>query len=242
MSATVSRSTRPADPEELRRLRSQASRAPLVGCLGLVFGLGAVSGFFVVNSWFGVVGGAVGAVAPLAIGIWVLVMSLRAAEPRRLRIAEDLEHGMIEVLSVEGATPQWVVAEHSSVDPAFVFELVGGATLVVLGQWLRDPATFGGTERDLPQSDEGERFANGLLPPFAFPTHSFQLHRFPVCGEVVRIRIDGDYVAPEEYPGHLDLRPLNDRPTSVLDCPASGLPRAVEAAQSVRPSRRGGIG
>ena len=117
----------------------------------------------------------------------------------RARIREDFANGTVEVLAITGAVPLNVPAMHSSVDPAFAIGLEGDRTLLLLGQWLSDPATFGRTRTDLTRDDDaGDAFANGLPPPCAFPTGAFTVHRFPVSGDVVRIELAGEYIAPAD--------------------------------------------
>ena len=131
-----------------------------------------------------------------------------------------------ETVAITSAVPLNIPAMHSSVDPAFAIELDDGRTLVLLGQWLSDPKTFGGTWKDLPEDDDGgDAFANGLPPPYAFPTSAFTVERFPVSGTVVRIGLAGDYLAPADLA--VDLRQVNDYPSRIYETPPSGLPEAV---------------
>ena len=146
--------------------------------------------------------------------------------PIRERIREDLANGTVEILAITSAAPLHVPAMHSSVDPAFAIELDDGRTLVLLGQWLSDPKAFGGTWRDLPEDDDaGDAFANGLPPPYAFPTSAFTVERFPVSGTVVRIGLNGPYVAPADL--EVDLRPVNDYPSRIYETPAARLSEAL---------------
>jgi hypothetical protein len=108
-----------------------------------------------------------------------------------------------------------------SVSPAFAIELEGGRTLLLLGQWLSEEATFGGTRNPSLDDDAGEPFANALPPPHAFPTRAFTVHRFPISGEGLRIELTGPYVEPSEL--NLDLRSANGYPSRIYDVVPSKL-------------------
>ena len=230
MAAACARTTRPATSAEVERLRAQASDHASFGCLTVLALPVALAGLFVGLRFGGAIGaiGAVVGVLAAAILIAPLLMAFRRHRaPIRARIQQDVADGIIEVLAVTGAAPLAIPATHSSVDPAFAFELDGGRTLVLLGQWLGDPATFGGDAKTLRDDDAGDAFANALPPPYAFPTRAFTVHRFPASGEVVRIDLGGEYVAPAELDGDIDLTKVSDYPSRVFDMPPSGLAGAL---------------
>jgi hypothetical protein len=225
MAAACVRTTRPATEAELALAREQGKFRGALGCL-------AVPLAFVLFGSVAVAGRAGWAFAAALIGAVLIVFAIFARSmtsylrPIRERIREDLANGTVEILAITSAAPLHVPAMHSSVDPAFAIELDDGRTLVLLGQWLSDPKAFGGTWRDLPEDDDaGDAFANGLPPPYAFPTSAFTVERFPVSGTVVRIGLNGPYVAPADL--EVDLRPVNDYPSRIYETPAARLSEAL---------------
>lgn len=221
MPAACVRTTRPATDGELALLREQGKFRGSLGCLAVplafvLFGSVAIAGR---------VGYAFTAAVIAAVLILFAIVARSMTgylRPIRERIREDVANGTVEILAITSAAPLNIPSMHSSVDPAFAIEIDAGRTLVLLGQWLSDPATFGGSSKDLATDDDaGDAFANGLPPPFAFPTSAFTVERFPVSGTVVRIGLAGDYVAPADLA--LDLRPVNDYPSRLYDTPASRL-------------------
>jgi hypothetical protein len=170
------------------------------------------------------VGAGIFGLATVVVG-GLVVSFLRHRAPIRARASLDLEARTVEVLTVTDAAPLSIDAMHSSVDPAFAFEIEDGRTLVLLGQWLRDEATFGGTRDPSADDDAADAFANGLTPPNAFPTSAFTVHRFPASGEVVRIDLAGPYVAPAALA--LDLRAANDYPSRIYEVIPSRLSEVV---------------
>ena len=222
MPAVCVRTTRPATDAERARLRSRASLRGAIGCLSvlavplIVVGVAAGVRFGWTLAAVVILAGA------LAVGVFARSF---IADGRRSRewLRQDAANGSVEVLTITSATPLAIPATHSSVDPAFALELDDGRTLVLLGQWLASPETFGGRSADLEDDDAGDAYANALPPPYAFPTSAFTVHRFPLSGEVVRIELAGDYVAPADLGGHLDLTPVNDSPSFIVDAPPSRL-------------------
>lgn len=78
--------------------------------------------------------------------------------------------------------------------PILAFDTGGGTILLLQGQWLLECETYGA---ELSRNDEGDEFFNGLPPPHSFPSTDFTITRFPNSGEVLRIRVAGDYSAPD---------------------------------------------
>lgn len=231
MPALCARTTRPATSAELAYLRAQAKDGASLGCLAVVALVAlpsAATCFFVGERFGGAIGGALGFLAS-AIGAGAIARSLvKFSAPIRARIAQDLENGTVEVLKLSSVSPIDIPATHSSVDPAFAFELEGNRTLLLLGQWLSEPSTFGGDWKNVVDDDAGDAFANALPPPYSFPTDAFTLHRFAVSGEVVRIDLDGQYAKPREVPVHVDLREANDFPSRIVDGPPEDLSAALQ--------------
>jgi hypothetical protein len=90
----------------------------------------------------------------------------------------------VEEVRVRGARAVEVDGDHSSVTPAAAIEVAGGKLLLLAGQWLDEPTTYGLPEAD-PCDEDG---------PFGtvFPCQGFTLRRVPASGEVRSIRIEGE--------------------------------------------------
>lgn len=196
-----------------------------MGCLAVLALPFAATCFFVGERVAGLVVGAVAVALAVAAILAFYVSYHRFSAPIRDRVRRDIANASVEVLSITDAVAFNIPAAHASVDPAFAIELDDGRTLLLLGQWLSEPSTFGADAKDLPEADDGDAFANALPPPCSFPTRAFTLHRFPISGEVVRVELVGDYVAPEDI--DLDLRRVNDMPSRILECTLADLPGAV---------------
>jgi hypothetical protein len=226
MAATCIRTTRPATATELATLTQRGQARGVLGCAAVpaVFAAGAA---IVMAARFGLLAGGV-VVLVAALAATAVVVSFRSYwRPVQARIREDVASGTVEVLTIASAAPFHIPPMHSSVSPAFAFELEGGRTLVLLGQWLSEEATFGGTPDPVADDDAGDAFANALTPPNAFPTSAFVVHRFARSGEVVRIELTGPYLEPAEL--NLDLRPANDFPSRIYEVPPSKLAEVLAA-------------
>jgi hypothetical protein len=233
MAATLTRSTRDATAEDIRVLERQAGVSSTLRHL-LLMATALAAGAFVLGRFLGgVVGGVVVAILVLGFFGWAATSFLRFHAPIRKRVDADLRNRTVEILDISGAQPFTIPADHSSVDPAFAIELDGNRTLILVGQWLREPRTFGGSHEQLRDGDdEGDRYANVLPPPYAFPTSAFTVHRFPVSGVVVRIDIKGDYVAPAELVPQVELRKGVPADSHVLECPVRDLGGHFEAMKN----------
>jgi hypothetical protein len=230
MPATCVRTTRPATAGELATLRERGKARGMVGCLAAGAVPVAVAAL--------VVGLKLGLLFGLGVVVLVLVVValfahsfLQYHRPIRARQREDEAQATVEVLAIAAAEPIEIPPMHSSVSPAFAIELEGGRTLLLLGQWLSEEATFGGTPSDREgwDDDAGDAFGNALPPPFSFPTRDFTVHRFPISGEVLRIELTGPYVHPPEL--DLDLRAVNDAPSRIFDVVPSKLVEALPPAR-----------
>jgi hypothetical protein len=232
MPAACVRTVRAASSQELDELRVRAKGWGTPGCATIIALPLVVTGFLVGLQPGGFVGGVTGALlAAAALGCCFYSFH-RFSSPVKKRMRQDLSNAQVEVLAIVDAVPLSIPASHSSADPGFAFELENGRTLLLLGEWLCEPDTFGGDWKGLPDNDEGDNFANALPPPFSFPTRAFTVHRFPLSGEVLRISLESDYVAPETMEGDIDLAALNDMPSRVLHCPLSDLAETVRSLRS----------
>lgn len=77
--------------------------------------------------------------------------------------------------------------------PVLALDIGGEMILFLQGQWLLERGTYGAA---IPVNDEGDEKFNGLPPPHSFPCTDFTISRFPSSGEVLRIHVAGDYLAP----------------------------------------------
>lgn len=222
MPATATFTRRPATAEELTSLRQSTRRGStwlmLVAALPL-FGLS-----YALYTRVSVVAG----ILLAAVLLWILVSCMTELTQHFRRdialVRADQRLGEVEVITVSGAQPVQLPAPAEAIDLAFAFALPGNRTLVLAGQWLGYPPSFGVSWDDLQSSDTGGDYANELSPPCAFPTSAFSVHRFPASGVVVRLNLHGDYVAPATCVAQLDLDLLlSGAESMVFDCAVEDL-------------------
>jgi hypothetical protein len=144
-----------------------------------------------------------GGALPLLFCLWLGASVWRDSRDRRARARRDLADDAVQVIEVEDAP---VLELHPIGDdhPAVCFDLGEGQLLLLKGQWLRDPATYGLRE-DPSEGDEGDGFLNNLPEPCSFPRSKFTVTRAPESGRVLRLEVGGDYVPPE---GPVDALPM----------------------------------
>ena len=160
------------------------------------------------SPWVGAIAGALIGFA----GYLALALSYRRSElPQRLRAAADVKGGEVQALLVETTRAIELEVDHSSVDPAILIEVDEGQLLLLCGQWLRDPEIYGSNQ---PPAEDDTPWWNDLAPPHAFPARRFTVTRFPHCGEVLSIEVEGEYLAPERTVG-TDLAGLAPRPSEI---------------------------
>ena len=84
-------------------------------------------------------------------------------------------------------------------EPILAFEIDENVALFLQGQWLRDEATYGAEPLSEEQYEDDAlvEHVNHLPAPHSFPSSEFTVSRFPNSGIVTRIRVQGEYVAPE---------------------------------------------
>lgn len=216
MVASCERSERPATTEEIAAVPSL--RSERLGC-SLVFAAPFLIGSYPLftrleGTWGALLGVTTLAVAGLVFaGVWRDWTGMKRGHDR------DAQTGVVEILTIRGARAVEIFGDHSSAMPAFAFELEGERTLLLMGPELQDPPTFGGKWSDLNEEQEEERdnYANMLLPPLAFPTTDFRLHRWPGSGHILRIEPLGDYLAPTPDTEETLLHLLTGIPSQVLD-------------------------
>ena len=74
------------------------------------------------------------------------------------------------------------------------FELDGETILLLWGQWLFDPHTYGAEDHIVP--DDAETFLNAQDRPFAFPCKDFTVHRCLQSRRVLKIDTGGEPLSP----------------------------------------------
>lgn len=173
-----------------------------LGCLLVFFGI--VPGLLLgkVGSWAG------GLVSPQAAGYgrwisWVFGLGMFIAtlaifipyeRRRRMRTRQDAAEHMVQEIAV--SEPRvFEIRLISDNDPILAFDIGDDKILFLQGQWLREPQTYGAP----PQTDDPEeQFLNGLPRPYSFPNSAFTVTRLPHSGRVLRIRVQGNYLAPQK--------------------------------------------
>jgi hypothetical protein len=221
--------TRPATPEERAVIRVHAGLAvPVV--VGLVSAGGAVVAFYeagAVGRWLGrLVAGDAGAAWGLSIGrgvgavagALVLAVMLYAVLRLRAPAIADARAGLVEELRVRW--PRAVQVSGGTRAPALALDVGFRKVLVVQGEWLRKQHVHGGPP----------------ARPEDFPSTAFTLVRLPRAGVVVRIRLEGEPVAPG--PAVEALRPrYRLRDSELVEGTLEELPNALARADAERRRR-----
>lgn len=135
--------------------------------------------------------------AAVVVTLLMLWVVRRMDGGKRARVRRDRQQGEVEVLELR-VERAWELDPHdTAITPALLVELGEGESLLLMGPWLWEAATFGAPA---PASEhEAElQFFNGFAPPFAFPTTELTLTRFPHTGRVTAIRLRGEYLAPAD--------------------------------------------
>jgi hypothetical protein len=178
------------------------------GCLTVVMGGGLGTGLWMACGWirskFGPSGQSTGRWIAVLITVVVfaaMAISFRRSEKKdQTRSKTDVESGQVQELRVRTGRVFELMGEHSSIDPALCFDLGGGRLLLLVGQWLiNDYQLFGVPAGVDPESDDEitETIPNRLPAPWSFPSQSFVLRRLPESGQVLSIRVEGEFVKPE---------------------------------------------
>ena len=196
---------RPLTDDERQRIasRTNADFAASWGCLALPFALVTFGAQYV----GGAVAGWPGRLLAVALGLAAFATafhSFRRFEVKgRRQIRADLEAGVVQQIHVRTSRVAQFEPDHSSIDPAFAFDIGRGNLLVVAGQWIvNEPRTFGVPSGTAPLVDEdlAEAIGNRLPPPWSFPSDRFTLSRLPVSGEVLSVRVAGEALVPTKGP------------------------------------------
>lgn len=130
-------------------------------------------------------------VAPL--GAWLSCRFLRGFLQVAREAKTDCQNGMVEVVEVQDANCI-VQSEYNDEGPILFFDIGDGKVLLLWGQWLFDPGTYGAKKHGV--ASEAAAHINGLDEPYAFPSKSFTLHRTPGLGRVLKIDVTGDRLEP----------------------------------------------
>jgi hypothetical protein len=205
----VTRKT-PFTDEERRQATTDGRPQVSLFVFSLVFFVG-VFGYppGLLGGWLGGLAGypTVGQYVGWTIGLWLVVhlgvSFVRFDADTRRRVRADVERGEVDELEVRGARVVRIEAGNDSVNPTLVFDIGGGQLLLMLGQWLRSsPSVFGAAE-DAGVSEDAP-WLNELPPPYAFPSADFTVRRLRSSGNVLSIRVEGEYLQPSEHAGELD--------------------------------------
>lgn len=191
--------TRPATTDELATLKGRTGFAALdYGCFAIFLGaIALIAGSFgtqVFANFFGTAHSYwIGGLCAVALFIRMMMMAGPTLRRHRQRALKDVQAQLIQDLHV--VNPR-VVELNALTDnePILVFQIGDDSILYLQGQWLRDPATYKAPDLD---NDPFEEFVNGLPEPHSFPSTEFTISRFPNCGAVTWIRVQGPYLAPE---------------------------------------------
>lgn len=203
MTAHHTISQRPATAEEQAQIETSPMRVA-VGCGGLVFGslpvvVAAYIGGVLLGwlpepdavGWLILIGALVLTIA-LAVGMTLFYTRFmrRMLEPHR----RDAEAGMVEVIEVAGA--RVVAIEPSDPDDrvAMAFDIGDGKLLYLAGEWLWDRDIYG-APASVETGEDDSTSANGLAPPYRFPSEAFTLVRAPRSGDVLSLRVTGPPLA-----------------------------------------------
>lgn len=181
---------------------------------GLAFGflLGWLAARFDPEARF--VGRVVGWGLAATLGI-VMTRSFRAFEAViRARFAEDVRIGEVEELAVETDEAVNLDTDHASVTPAIAIAIGEAELLLLAGPTLGEPEIFGASLASL-DDDAFDKWWNGLPPPLAFPSRRFVITRLPTSGDILGIRVTGDYLPPARSVG-VDLRMYNPLPSEIV--------------------------
>jgi hypothetical protein len=169
-----------------------------------LFGSPALAGVVIFGlvheSFWGRVFGAAATVFGMAILAAVLMPLRRALKRRRGLGQRDAVDMQVERIEVEWPRAALLEPSDDHQDPALCLQIGDDTLLLLVGQWLRDPAVFGAKP---PREDPLEDRVNGLADPRGFPSTAFVIERLPHSGTVLRIVVTGPYLDPVRV--HVDL-------------------------------------
>lgn len=106
------------------------------------------------------------------------------------RVTRDCDSQVIQEIHVKD--PQ--VIEICSINdnaPILAFEIGDSKILYLQGQWLFDNRTYSAEPLE---GDPLDEYINGLPAPNSFPSNEFTVSRFQNSGEVVGIKVTGEYL------------------------------------------------
>jgi hypothetical protein len=128
-----------------------------------------------------------------AIYIPMLIAFVRYERKQRKLAQADQESQLVQEICV--TNPRIVeVAIVGNTGPNLAIDIGDETILYLQGQWLYDCNIYGA---ESPENDEGDERFNGLPAPHSFPCTEFTISRLPSSGEVLRIKVGGDYIQPE---------------------------------------------
>ena len=136
--------------------------------------------------WAGWIGG-------IALSVPILVALIPSSRKQMKLAIRDHDEQVVQEIHV--INPRVIeVAMVGNTGPNLAIDLGDETILYLQGQWLYDADIYGAA---VSQDDEGDELFNGLPAPHSFPCSEFTISRLPHSGEVLRIRVVGDYLQPE---------------------------------------------
>ncbi len=239
MAYTVS--TRSLNPTERKQLRSSSrlslddwtwvlAPSPSFGFLGYIIGLGVewfISLFNVGIAPFAHIGLAIPGVC---FGLIASVYIYRALKSVADAAQSDLKNGSVQIIHVADS-PVIQQEEYNDEGPILYFQIDADTILLLWGQWLFDPHTYGAENYTIP--DDVETFLNAQDRRFAFPCTEFTIHRSPELGRVLKIETNGKPLSPIKTLNWRDI-PLQDFSDSeILQGSFDDLPRTMARRKCV---------
>jgi hypothetical protein len=135
----------------------------------------------------------VGWIAGVALGIPILVALIPYGRRQQKLATRDRETQLVQEIHV--IDPRVIeVAMVGNIGPNLAIDIGDEKILYLQGQWLYDCDIYGA---ESPENDEGDELFNGLPAPHSFPCSEFTISRLPNSGEVLHIRVAGNYLPPE---------------------------------------------
>ncbi|EAQ82196.1 hypothetical protein [Blastopirellula marina] len=195
--------TRPLNESEREKLqrKSQVRRSLFLVVMAILTLLG---GGFLSALWYGI-GQRIGpgwALIGLGAG-WIQACLLATLASRAYfaersaRIASflgDLQHGQVEEIQVMEADVVEIGMTGFD-EPALLFAIDEGQLLLLQGLWLFGGNTYG-VDLDWSLQGGAAEVFNGLPAPNSFPSSVFVVTRYPLSGDVISIRVEGEYRTP----------------------------------------------
>jgi len=239
MAYTVS--TRSLNPTEQKRLRASSRLSvddwawvlvpgPSFAFLGYIVGLGVEWVFSLFNldiTPFAHIGLAIpGVCFGLFASVYIYRALISAADAAR----SDLKNESVQIIHVTDS-PVIQQEEYNDEGPILYFQLDAETILVLWGQWLVDPHTYGAENHAI--ADDAETYLNAQDRKFAFPCTEFTIHRSPKLGRVLKIETNGKPLSPITTLDWRDIPLQNFADCEILQGSFDDLPGAMARCKRV---------